>query len=447
MRNLDIRKKKIKYSRSTQGFTPEVNSDFFVPAQSSKIESASEAQSITYKFSEQKSFQKDTNKRNSGTHRNFIWFKLSLVAITAIVIISGLFVGSKIITFANSVSLSKQNFTQNIVNTIGSSIPGLQILDQSSIAADIREKKSVNILLLGYGGDGHDGAYLTDSMLLMSINFATNKVSLISIPRDLWVKIPTDGYDGSYAKINAAYAYGLDQSHFPNKLPQFNGVAGAGELSKYEVSNVLGLHVDCYVSMDFSGFKQIVDTLGGVNINVDNSFSDYSYPNGDENDSGPYCIAPDPNNSPCRYKQIHFDSGEQFMDGARALEYVRSRHASGSEGSDFARSRRQQKLISAIQQKALSLGMLPRIFDLMSAIQGHFQTDLSFAEIKDLFGYIGKINFDVANKGQLSDDNLLVSSYSDDGQWILTPTTGLDQWDQIHTYVYDILNGIPYQSK
>jgi anionic cell wall polymer biosynthesis LytR-Cps2A-Psr (LCP) family protein len=136
------------------------------------------------------------------------------------------------------------------------------------------------------------------------------------------------------------------------------------------------------------------------------------------------------------------------MDGDRALEYSRSRHASGSEGSDFARSRRQQQIITAVEEKALQLGSIDKISNLLNAIQGHVYTDLSLAEIKDLGDYLTKqVNLDQANHGQLTDaaNSLLYSTYSDDKQWILLPNAGKDDYTQIHEYIYDLLNDITYQ--
>src|SRR5581483_6971189 len=131
----------------------------------------------------------------------------------------------------------------------------------------------------------------------------------------------------------------------------------------------------------------IVDALGGVEVNVDNAFTDYTYPSGDQNVDAGLCTADDVSTdgaSGCRYLKVHFDKGLQYMDGTTALEYARSRHAAGVEGSDFARSKRQEKLIAAIEQKAVGAGAITKIFTLMDAVQGHFHTDLSIAEVKDL---------------------------------------------------------------
>jgi LCP family protein required for cell wall assembly len=285
--------------------------------------------------------------------------------------------------------------------------------------------------------------------MVVSLDFATNKVTMISIPRDLWVQVPTSGNSGSYWKINAAYELGMDQKNYPNKLPQFTGADGAGNEAKYVVSQVIGQPIDYYVAMDFTAFQKVVDAVGGVTVNVPDTFTDYSYPNGDQNTSGADCDASTPaapDQSGCRYLTVHFNAGLQAMNGQTALEYARSRHAAGSEGSDFARSRRQQQIVTAVEKKAMENGLLPNILSIMNAVQGHVFTDLSLAEVKDLSDYIAGVNLDNATHGQLTDagDSLLVSGYSKDGQWILEPTAGMDDFDQVHTYIYDLLNGIEY---
>lgn len=384
-------------------------------------------------------------------------YKVALMTVfTMFVLGVGAFFGGRFVSLANDVSSSHQGIYKTVTDNIGAAlgpfIPGLKGLDNSSIAQAIREGRRVNILLLGYGGPGHDGGYLTDTMMLLSVDFANNTATYIPVPRDTWVKIPTHGYDGPYAKINSAYAIGLDSKNYSDKLPQFQGADGGGNMSKYEVSQVLGVPVDYYASVDFYAFKDIVNILGGVEVNVQNAFTDYSYPSGDQNVAADYCVAediPDDLIQNCRFKKVHFDAGLQFMDGARALEYSRSRHAAGAEGSDYARSARQQNLITAIEKKALSVGALTKVLSLMDAVQGHFHTDLSIADVKDLADYLRSDKLQqplhLSLTGAASDNSgqssqpLLVSSWSDDRQWILIPTAGQNDFNQIHAYIKEQL--------
>ncbi len=153
------------------------------------------------------------------------------------------------------------------------------------LASDFQNKTPFNIVLLGYGGGNHDGAYLTDSIIVVHIDPSNKIVTLISVPRDIWVKIPTNGVTGDFWKINAAYELGLDDNDYPNKQSLFLGPSGGGNMAKYVIGQVTGLPIDRFVALDFSGFKNTIDTLGGVDINVQTAFTDTEYPiDGKEND-------------------------------------------------------------------------------------------------------------------------------------------------------------------
>jgi len=206
-----------------------------------------------------------------------------------------------------------------------------------------------NILLLGYGGAGHDGGDLTDTMIVAHVEPKNKKVTLISVPRDLWVALPTNGESVSYSKINAAYAIGLDDKKYPNKLDLYKGKAGGGELAKYAVSKVIGEDIRYFASIDFSGFVRIIDAIGGVDVNVPRTFDDYFYPIKGEEDNTCGFSAEElaeihrkysgfklEQQFTCRYEHLHFDKGITHMDGATALKFVRSRH-SETDGTDFAR--------------------------------------------------------------------------------------------------------------
>ncbi len=189
-----------------------------------------------------------------------------------------------------------------------------------------------NVLFLGMGGEGHDGALLTDTMILFSLNLKTDSVVMLSIPRDIWVA-------SIEAKINSAYMFGENRE------------AGGGyAVIEDAVYEIIDMPIHYIISIDFASFQEIVDTLGGVDVNIDQAFTDEWYPiAGKEND---LCNG-DPEYR-CRYETISFSAGSQHMDGVTALKFSRSRHANGDEGTDFARSQRQQKIISAIKEKLLS---------------------------------------------------------------------------------------------
>ncbi len=243
----------------------------------------------------------------------------------------------------------------------------------------------VNILLLGIGGGSHDGPNLTDTIILANLNPKDNKVTLVSIPRDLWVPDLT----GSVKKINTAYADG-------ESIRKGGGLP----LAEAVVSKVTKQEVDYGIRIDFSGFVKAVDVVGGLDINVDNVLDDYAYPiSGKEDDTCGYSNEEIQTFSAtesseieiqqkfsCRYKHLHFDKGLTHMDGETALEYVRSRHALGSEGSDFARSKRQEKVINAFKDKLLSAQTFinpTKIISLYNIVKGSIDTDIKQDEFDD----------------------------------------------------------------
>jgi LCP family protein required for cell wall assembly len=270
-----------------------------------------------------------------------------------------------------------------------------------------------NLVVLGYGGGSHDGANLTDSLLVISLNPSDGATTLISVPRDLWVQVPPNS--GSYAKINTAYQNGL--------ISGFGGVsagrdAGGAEAAS-KVSEVLGMPVSNFLTIDFTGFRDLVDALGGVDINVPTAFT-ARYPRNDN-------PAIDPG-----WKIIHFNRGMQHMNGEQAIEYARARYVLDppSEGTDFARSLRQQLLLRAILDRARQPSAWPKLLDATTALQRAIYTNLSLLELT-LFSE--KLDLTHAARIGLSDQNVLVDAQSSDGQDILLPANG--DWGTIQQYV------------
>lgn len=323
----------------------------------------------------------------------------------------------------------------------------------NSIQQSLNNKTPINIVLLGYGGGSHDGAYLTDSIMVVHIDPKRHKVFLISIPRDIWVKIPTNGSDGNYWKINAAYELGLDDTSYPNKQQQFKGADGSGRLAEYIVSQVTGLPIDYFVGMDFSGFKHTIDTLGGVDINVETAFTDPEYPlDGKEADLCGHQPSEIPvldalatqsaveTIYPCRYETLHFDTGSQHMDGERALSYVRSRHST-EDGTDFGRAKRQRNLLVAVKQKIFSAGFIPQIIPFTSSLGDDLRTDMSIDDVKTFLQNATSLNKYQISTLALTDQNFLTDTFSSDGQAILEPKDGLDNWTSIHNWISDQVSG------
>lgn len=264
----------------------------------------------------------------------------------------------------------------------------------------------VNVLLLGIAGGSHGGPNLTDTIMVASYNLKTNQVYFFSIPRDLWLP-------SFKSKVNAVYQTGLLQG---------NGLG----LTKTVMGNILGLPIHYAIRVDFNGFIQAVDALGGIDVTVDNAFDDYNYPiEGKEEDlcglqekeidvspeqakqfgvgSGKQKLffTPDGNIASaaaqedlgakyftCRYEHIHFDKGVNHMDGATALQFVRSRHGTNGEASDFARSKRQEKVIEAIRGKILSIQTLTnpaKISDLIKILGKSIDTDVAVKDMLEFY--------------------------------------------------------------
>lgn len=338
------------------------------------------------------------------------------------------------------------------VNTLYSRISTRSGIDASPIP---KEKKVFNLLIMGYGGPGHDGAYLTDTMMFASIDTEHKRVTLVSIPRDTWVRIPTMSGDEFARKINSVYQTGLFRKNYPDVPEKYDGVAGAGILLKETVADIIGQDLDNYVAVDFSGFKQVVDTLGGVEVAVERSFTDPLYPiDGKENE---LCgLAQDdlvgfeekekiatesPELAyPCRYELLHFTAGTQTMDGATALKFVRSRH-SPEDGGDFNRARRQQLFIEALRDRVLSIGFLPKIPSLLNDLENNVRTDMPLELIQLLLKEAPHVKSYTISQVVLTTDNYMVDGYSDDGQYILTSKDGDFVWTSLKRDMKIYLDG------
>lgn len=288
------------------------------------------------------------------------------------------------------------------------------------------EKDRINILLLGIGGKNHDGGNLTDTIILASLQPSAKKVSLISIPRDMTIPMENMGW----RKINNVNAY----AEMKNK--------GSGGMAVSQaVSDILDMPIDYYVRVDFQGFINIVDKLGGLTVNVENTFDDYKYPVLGKEDAQPYSS---------RYEHLHFDAGRQEMDGSTALKYARSRHAYGVEGSDFARAKRQQKILSAAKEKLLSANILFKpqlIIDIIGELQDHVSTNLQMWEIIKLWDEFKNVKQeDVINKGlDNSSSGLLIDTKGEDGAYILVPRNG--DFSEIQYMVKNIFSAAPAEIK
>ena len=295
--------------------------------------------------------------------------------------------------------LGSFGYTKYILNN--SSQKNTEIITNSTLPEIIEEvrpttknAKIINILLTGHGGGGHSGGGLMDAIIVVSVNLTDKKAGLVSIPRDLWF---------SGHKINA------DPS------------------LKDAVSGITGLSIINQISIDFASFIKMIDAIDGVDVDVKKVYTDNFYPvKGLENE---LCgFAPEKvadlhskysgfeleKQFTCRYETINYTVGLNHMDGANALKYVRSRHGDG----DFGRSRRQFEVLKAILQKA-NIKSVGSAFDFVD-------TNLTLDKVNEILAEIGNpLEYSVSYLG-LTDENVLVSSKSSGGAYILVPREGQD---------------------
>ncbi len=271
------------------------------------------------------------------------------------------------------------------------------------------EKGRLNVLILGIGGAGHEGSNLTDSILIASVDLENKRVGLVSIPRDLAYPLGS----GRFEKINAVHAYAEQEA------------PGEGAVRTAQAfSQLLEIPIDHVVRIDFQGFTKFIDALGGINVNVETAFTDPTYPVGD----------PSPG-----VKTVSFKKGPQQMTGEQALIFTRSRHGNNGEGSDFARSRRQQLVMLAVREKLLSLGTLSdpgKLADLYRAVSEHVQTDLSVWDLLKFAPLASQFSPDKVTMNTLTDapDGVLASA-NVGGAYMLFPKR--PDWSEIRAIVHN----------
>jgi len=322
----------------------------------------------------------------------------------------------------------------------------VQLITDTGLKSDNRR---TNILLLGTGGQGHEGPDLSDTMILASIDKEGKDVVLVSIPRDLWAP-------GASAKINSIYAYGQEKDG--SGLSQVKRAAG----------ELFGLPIHYAFRIDFDGFIKAIDLVNGLNVDVEDTFVDSRYPIAGRQDdlcgltieteevdgisreivkdatgsAIPLEDLTDQNNPfACRYETITFKTGLNHMDGTEALKFVRSRHGTNGQGSDFARSSRQQKVILAFRQKVLSSQTLlnPKtIIELAKTFGQSIDTDVTDEDVPYFLKLEAKIDPSTIRRIVLDagrDESVLEvgDSQAHNGQFVLVPKK--NNWTDLAEYI------------
>jgi len=344
-------------------------------------------------------------------------------------------------------------------------------------------KTQFNFLIFGYGGVKHEGTYLTDTIIIFHLDTKHKKAVIVSIPRDLWVPIPTKENSIFFSKINAVYQMEIFPENYPEINSKLLGAKDDAHFTKLIIGKILDIPIDYYVAIDFEGFKKIIDILGGVDVMVEKSFIDPAYPIDSKKNSlcneeiekifkevEPF-LKPGYNPEdkerllkenpkldeflknatesphlafPCRYETVVFKKGRNHMDGEKALKFVRSRH-SLEDGSDFSRARRQHLIIEAVKDKILSLNIITKIPNIIDQLGNHLKTDFPLYELTKLSKEASNAKNYQLFSYVLSTKNYLKSSVSYDGQYILIPKAGENKWEEIQKAIKIIFKGIDPQ--
>ncbi len=211
--------------------------------------------------------------------------------------------------------------------------------------------RPINVLLLGVDARvGEEGPPRSDTIIVVRVDPVAKRVDMLSIPRDLLVEIP--GY--SATKINAAYPYGELNADIPG---------GGPTLAAQTVEYNFGIRIDYFAEVDIAGMEKVVDTLGGIILDVPGIVKDDQYPTGDYG-----------------YTRVYFTPGLQMMDGQTAVRYSRTRHDDG----DFARQDRQQQVLMAIRDRAIGTGAITKLPELLADVGSSVRTDLSLRQMFSL---------------------------------------------------------------
>lgn len=282
----------------------------------------------------------------------------------------------------------------------------------SALLLPLNGSDRVNVLMLGYGGIDHDGQYLADSINILSINPKADATTIIPIPRDLWIEglpqLPDNG------KVNEIFPVGFFQG----------GVAEGARATAEVLTEVTGLRIDHWMAIDFDGFREMVDAVGGVTVENPTAFSYTWYEEAFQAGT---------------FEAGSFASGTLELNGEEALDYARTRYASvPEEASDFARSVRQQRIMVALKSK-LGAGGISSIgpgLQVMDALANRLETDLSAIDL-----YLLSSHITADRRVELSEDVILEAAFSSVGQYVLVVVGRASSSDYapLHAYLAEAL--------
>lgn len=292
--------------------------------------------------------------------------------------------------------------------TLLAKLKSLTLAREKLLAGEKEDR--INVLLLGMGGAGHEGATLTDTLVVASIRPSDGKIALLSLPRDLQVLLPKYGY----RRINSV-----------NAFAELDEPGGGAKKTAETISEILKETIHYYLRVDFTAFTEIINTVGGIEVEIERAFYDPFYP---DDDFG--------------YAPVAFEAGVQRMDGERTLKFVRSRHGTSGEGNDFARAKRQQKVLLALKERLLSFDVLlrpKRLNAIFDSLENHLQTNIAFWEGMRFANLIRDISINLITTQVLdSSPQGLLRERNYNGAFVLEPK---DQtWGEVRALVAGLLD-------
>ncbi|MDN5274412.1 MAG: cell envelope-related function transcriptional attenuator, LytR/CpsA family protein nonfunctional [Candidatus Saccharibacteria bacterium] len=321
-----------------------------------------------------------------------------LQIISAVLVVAIIIGGYAAFSLYNKADAALANVTK-----AGSNSKLTDLLEPEALNGE--ETGRVNLLIAGNSADdpGHNGSSLTDSIMVASMDMTTKKLTLISIPRDLWVN-----YGGSSMKINAVYTQ------------------GGMDALKQQVEGILGITINHQVLINYSAFKSMIDAVGGIDVTIDSSDSRGIY---------------DP--------MIGFSigNGTQHLDGTQALLLARSRNdptydgriAYGLPNGDFDRQMYQRKILQVLITKLTTVKTLinpTTLPDIIDSFSGNVTSDLTAGQLRRLYDLSKQISTTDSISIRGDDNSLLLADYTSyNGQSALIPRAGADDYTVIKQYV------------
>lgn len=268
--------------------------------------------------------------------------------------------------------------------------------------------KDTNFLLLGMAGSPYPAPYLTDTIMVGMFRVDPMRLTLVSIPRDLWVQVPGGK---QFAKINSLYELGKTYS-----------AAKPEVLIRQKVEEITGLSIDYHAIIDVQGLEKLIDFLGGVDIDVKKPIADPFFPG--------------PNYS---YDPLYLKAGMQHLNGHDAVRFARSRHTTRG---DFDRMERQQQLLAVLKEKIATYPLSAQdALAFLQDVRSHLTTDIELGDIPFLiaaaleFGRDGQIqSFSLDTSAQ----GLLASTHAQTGAYTMVPRAGLQDYSQIQAFILSL---------